>query len=435
MRFLVVGNGAREHAIVWKLSQSSAVTDLLVAPGNAGTGQIARNVPIAAEEIDGLLSYVQEAEVDVTVVGPEGPLAAGIADRFREAGLRVFGPVSDAARIESSKSFAKDLMVKHGVPTSKAEVFDDHAAASDYVRRVAEPVVVKADGLAAGKGVVVAQTRDEALEAVRRIMVDREFGAAGERILIEECLEGQEVSVFAFVDGDYVSPMVAACDYKRVGDGDVGPNTGGMGSFSPPDFWDTELADRVRREIMEPVVQALGEMGIPYQGVLYAGLMVTADGPKVIEFNCRLGDPETQAVLPRLEADLGEVIVSAVDGRLDRTSIEWAPSACVSVVVASGGYPGSYATGHPIEGLEALDGEVMAFHAGTRTARGNGPGAIVTGGGRVLTLSALGKTLDEARRKVYANIDRVRFRDSFYRGDIAATITSSPARGGGLRRG
>ncbi|MCH8207352.1 MAG: phosphoribosylamine--glycine ligase [Chloroflexi bacterium] len=431
MKFLVVGNGARDHAIAWKLSQSSVVTELLVAPGNAGTEQIGRNVPIGAEEIDGLLRSVQDAEVDVTVVGPEAPLAAGIADRFREAGLRLFGPGSDAARIESSKSFAKDLMVKHGVPTSAAEVFDDHAAASDYVRQAPEPLVVKADGLAAGKGVVVAQTRGEALAAVRRIMVDREFGAAGDRILIEECLEGQEVSVFAFVDGDYVSPMVAACDYKRVGDGDVGPNTGGMGSFSPPDFWDTELEEQVRREIMEPVAGALVKMGSPYLGVLYAGLMVTAEGPKVIEFNCRMGDPETQAVLPRLRADLGEVIVSAVDGELDRTPIEWAPSACVSVVVASAGYPGRYTTGHPIEGLEALDDEVMAFHAGTKTARGNGPSAIVTNGGRVLTLSALGKTLDEARQKVYANIGRVRFRGSFYRGDIAAAFTSSPASGGG----
>ena len=436
MKFLVVGNGAREHAIAWKLSQSPTVTELLVAPGNAGTERLTRNVPIAAEDIGGLLGFAQEAGVDVTVVGPEAPLAAGIADRFQEASLALFGPTQGAARIESSKSFAKELMLSHGVPTGEAEVFDDHAAASDYVGQAPEPLVVKADGLAAGKAVVMAQTRDEALAAVRRIMVDREFGAAGDKILIEECLEGPEVSVFAFVDGEYVSPMVAACDYKRVGDGDVGPNTGGMGSFSPPDFWDTGLEERVRREIMEPVAGALVKIGSPYLGVLYAGLIVTVEGPKVIEFNCRMGDPEAQAFMPRLKTDLAEIIVNAVRGSLDRTAISWVPSACVSVVMASGGYPGSYATGHPIEGLDALDDEVMVFHAGTKRAEeGGGPPAVVTHGGRVLTLSALGRSLDEARQKVYANIGRVRFKDSFYRADIATAVTSSPASGGGVRRG
>ncbi len=435
MKFLVVGNGGREHAIAWKLHASSLVSELLVAPGNAGTEQLGRNVPIEAEDIDGLLDFALEASVDITVIGPEAPLAAGIADRFREAGLSVFGPSAAAARIESSKSFAKELMIRHGVPTGAAKAFDDPETALTYVSGLPAPVVVKADGLTAGKGVVVAHTSDEALGAVRRIIVEREFGDAGERVLIEECLEGPEVSVFAFVDGEFVSALLAACDYKRAGDGDVGPNTGGMGSFSPPPFWTPGLEERVRHEIMEPVARALVEMGAPYRGVLYAGLMLTDEGPKVIEFNCRLGDPETQAILPRLKIDLAEVIISAVTGELNATPLEWSPSACVSVVVASGGYPVSYNTGHPIHGLETLDEEVTVFHAGTRRVSVNGSHDVVTDGGRVLTLSALGPTLEKARQKVYANIGRIRFEDSFYRGDIAGTATSCPVVEGGLRRG
>ena len=425
MKFLVVGNGAREHAIAWKLHASSLVTELVVAPGNAGTEQLGRNAPVGAEDIDGLLDLARESSVDVTVIGPEAPLAAGIADRFHEAGLSVFGPSAGAARIESSKSFAKELMVRNGIPTGAAEVFDDANAAKDHLSGLPLPVVVKADGLAAGKGVVVAHTADEAIGAVRRIMVEREFGDAGEKVLIEECLNGPEVSVFAFVDGEFVSALVAACDYKRVGDGDVGPNTGGMGSFSPPPFWSADREERVLREIMEPVARALEEMGTPYRGVLYAGLMLTDEGPKVIEFNCRLGDPETQAILPRLKTDLGEVILSAVTGELSSTPLEWSPSACVSVVVASGGYPGSYDTGHPIQGLGTVDEDVTVFHAGTRAIPVNGSSEVVTSGGRVITISALGPTLEAARQRVYENIGRVRFKDSFYRSDIAAVSGES----------
>ena len=423
MKTLVVGNGAREHAIAWKLSQSPRVSELLVAPGNAGTALVAENVPIDATDIEGLLQFAREGRVDLTVVGPEAPLALGIADRFQEAGLAVFGPTEAASRIESSKSFAKELMLAHGVPTGVARTFSSYAEACDYVSADRElPIVVKADGLAAGKGVVVAGTRWEALDALRQQMVDGRFGAAGERVLIEEHLEGREVSVFAFVDGEYVSEMVAACDYKRAGDGDTGPNTGGMGSFSPPEAWDANLEGRVRNEIMEPVAKALVARGTPYRGVLYAGLMVTADGPKVIEFNCRLGDPEAQVVLPRLKTDLAEVMMDAAQGKLKDTLIEWSAAACVGVVVASGGYPGDYATGYPIDGLDDLDDDVTVFHAGTRTS----PGAsgdvhdLVTDGGRVLTVTSVGRTIDKARDRVYANLARIRFTGSYYRRDIAA---------------
>ena len=420
MRILVVGNGAREHAIAWKLAQSEKVDELLVAPGNAGTSALGRNVPVKATNVDALMRLVEDNGVDLTVVGPEAPLAAGIADRFEERGLPIFGPSQAAARIESSKVFSKELMLHHGVPTGAARVFDSYSEASEYVQKLQPPIVVKADGLAAGKGVTVAQTRDEALDALRRQMEERQFGAAGERVLVEEHLEGQEVSVFAFVDGEYVSPMVAACDYKRAGDGDVGPNTGGMGSFSPPPFWTADLDRQVRVEIMEPVARALAEEGCPYRGVLYAGLMLTAEGPSVLEFNCRLGDPETQVILPRLKSDLAEVMMSTATGSLSGVSIEWTPSACVALVLASGGYPDEYATGYSIEGLEDLDGGVEAFHAGTKAA--DGGAGLVTAGGRVLTLASLGGSLEEARRRVYASVERVRFEGAYYRKDIAANV-------------
>ena len=406
--------------MAWRLSASPLVTELFIAPGNAGTAQLGRNVPIGAEEIESLLEFARASGVDITVVGPEAPLAAGVADRFDEVGMKLFGPTRAAARIESSKSFAKELMARCGVPTGSAERFDDYETAATYLAGVSPPFVIKADGLAAGKGVVITHSRDEAMHALRRTMVEREFGAAGETVLIEEHLEGREVSVFAFVDGDFVSSLTAACDYKRVGDGDVGPNTGGMGSFSPPPFWTLGLESRVRREIMEPIARGMHELGSPFRGMLYAGLMLTDDGPKVVEFNCRLGDPEAQAVLPRLETDLGELIADAVEGRLDATRLEWSAAACVSVVVASGGYPGTYPTGCRIDGLESLDDEVLVFHAGTKEAQTGEESAIVTDGGRVLTVSALGATMAEARRRAYANVSRVRFDGSFYRSDIAA---------------
>lgn len=424
MKILVVGNGAREHAIAWKLDQSPQASEIFVAPGNAGTAQFAINVSIGAGDIDCLLRFAKENQIGFTIIGPEAPLAEGIVDRFREAGALVFGPTRAAAQIESSKSFAKKLMIRSGIPTGSAEVFSDYSEARRYVEQCAVPVVIKADGLAAGKGVVVAQSRDDALEALRQQMEEKLFGSAGDTVLVEECLEGREISVFAFVDGEYVSPMVAACDYKRVGDGDIGPNTGGMGSYSPPTAWNDELQRGVRNEIMLPTAKALADDGTPYQGMLYAGLMLTAEGPKVIEFNCRLGDPEAQVTLPRLKSDLLEVMMKTALGKLEGVAIEWDSRACVGVVVASGGYPGSYKTGYQIAGLDCLDDGATIFHAGTKLAmlEGDRSPMTATNGGRVLTVSALGDTIGEARDKVYANVGRIRFQGSFYRGDIAENV-------------
>ncbi|MYC06277.1 MAG: phosphoribosylamine--glycine ligase [Chloroflexi bacterium] len=417
MNVLVVGNGAREHAIAWKFSQSSSVGRLYVAPGNAGTHFIATNVPIGAEDIPALIDFASNNAIDLTVVGPEAPLAAGIVDSFTASGLPVFGPTQAAARIEGSKSFAKTLMADCSIPTAASETFTDFERASAYLDTCPIPIVVKADGLAAGKGVTVAQTREQAQDAVRESMLDRAFGDAGDRVLIEECLEGQEVSVFAFVDGEYVSPMIAACDYKRVGDGDTGPNTGGMGSFSPPlpQHWNADIEALVRASIMEPVTKGLVDIGSPYRGVLYMGMMLTKEGPKVVEFNCRFGDPETQVILPRLESDLADILLAAARGDLQDTQIEWDARACVGVVAASGGYPAAYATGYPIDGVKELDYEAIVFHAGTKLQGDE----IVTDGGRVLTVSALGDTHEQARTKAYDGIRRITFKGGFYRTDIA----------------
>ena len=418
MNVLVVGNGAREHAITWKLSQSPSVGQLYVAPGNAGTHAIARNISIGAEDIPTLIDFVSSNQIDLTVVGPEAPLAMGIVDSFTDAGLLVFGPSKAAARMESSKAFAKTLMADCSVPTAASETFTNYEVASAYLDTCPLPIVVKADGLAAGKGVTVAQTREQAQSAIRASMLDRQFGDAGDTVVIEECMVGQEVSVFAFVDDDYISPMVAACDYKRVGDGDSGPNTGGMGSFSPPlpQHWHAEMESHVRANIMEPVVSGLLEMGCPYRGVLYLGMMLTSEGPKVLEFNCRLGDPETQVILPRLKSDLAEVMLATARGELHSTEIEWDDRACVGVVAASGGYPAAYCTGYPINGITMVDYDAKVFHAGTKLL----DGTVVSDGGRVLTVAAMGESLDEARNHAYEGIRHITFKDAFYRTDIAS---------------
>lgn len=419
MNVLVIGNGAREHAITWKLSQSASVEHLFVAPGNAGTHAIAANVPIGAEDIPALIAFASAGAIDLTVVGPEAPLAIGIVDSFSNTGLLAFGPSQAAARIESSKAFAKSLMADCAVPTAASHTFDNYEEAREHLDACPIPIVIKADGLAAGKGVTVAQTRDQAKSALHEAMIERQFGDAGDRVLIEECMEGREVSVFAFVDGAYISPMIAACDYKRVGDGDIGPNTGGMGSFSPPlpQLWNPDIETQVRARIMEPVAQGLVDMGCPYRGILYLGMMLTADGPKVLEFNCRLGDPETQVILPRLKSDLAEVLLATARGELHNAHIEWDDRACVGVVTASGGYPGAYTTGYPISGIKEADSEAIVFHAGTKLADDD---TVVTDGGRVLTVSALSDTLEQARNLAYDNIKRIKFKHGFYRTDIAA---------------
>ena len=418
MKVLVVGGGAREHAIAWKLSSSPLVDELYVAPGNAGTAAVAENVPVGDTDLDGLVRSARELGVDVTVVGPEVPLAMGIVDRFQAEDLRIFGPTAAAARIESSKVFAKELMVRHGIPTGRAEVFESYDDAARFVRRLSPPLVVKADGLAAGKGVTVARTADEALLALRECMVDRVFGESGERVLVEEWLTGLEVSVFAFVDGESVSPLAAACDYKRAHDGDRGPNTGGMGAYSPPVFWNDALERDIREKVMLPVARALAWEDSPFSGILYGGLMLTEDGPKVIEFNCRIGDPEAQVLLARLHTDLASIILATLDGKLSETPIEWSDDACVGVVVAPGGYPGPYVTGLPIAGLSeaAAFGEV--FHAGTR-ASDSGSAEAVTAGGRVLTVVGTGRSLAEAKERAYGGAAKVSFDGAFYRTDIA----------------
>ena len=350
MNVLVIGSGSREHAIAWKLSQSPRVDTLLVAPGNAGTAAIATNLAVVATDIEGLAQVVCDHGVDLTIVGPEVPLAEGIVDRFQELGLRIFGPTKAAAQIEASKGFAKELMRRHGIPSADGLTFDSYAEARRFIEQHDAPLVVKADGLAAGKGVTVAATREQALAAVHASMEERAFGAAGERVVIEEYLEGREVSVFVFTDGEALSPIVAACDYKRVYDGDLGPNTGGMGSYSPPEFWEPSLAKEIEERILQPTVQAMVQEGHIYRGVLYGGLIMTRNGPKVIEFNCRLGDPETQVIMPLLETDLVDIVASVLEGNLTETSIQWSTEACVGVVIAAEGILESIRRGLPLPG-------------------------------------------------------------------------------------
>ena len=417
MRILVVGNGAREHTIGWKLAQSPRATAVFAAPGNAGTAEIATNLPVDAGDIEALAAAVKDNRIDLAVIGPEAPLAAGIVDRFQALGIPVFGPSQRAAEIESSKVFAKELMIANGIPCPGSVAFSDHVAAADYVRRQSPPIVVKAEGLAAGKGVDVAGSIEEALAALNDFMVGGKIGAAGSRIVIEEYLAGQEMSSFVVTDGETVIPLAYACDYKRIGDGDRGANTGGMGSYCPPPFLTPALAETVQETVMKPAVAALAREGRPYSGFLYGGLILNSDTPKVIEFNARLGDPEAQVVLPLLKTDLVDVIMATLEGRLIDLAVDMHPGACVGVAIASGGYPSSYKTGFPISGLDALDEDIMVFHAGTK--RDTVSGEVVTSGGRVLTVVARGATIAAAREKVYANISRIRFEDSYYRKDIA----------------
>ncbi|MFC1848044.1 phosphoribosylamine--glycine ligase [Chloroflexota bacterium] len=415
LKILVIGGGAREHTLAWKLRQSSRVAEVYVAPGNAGTGAIARNLDISPNDLDALSRAAKDHKFDLVVVGPEVPLAAGIVDILEGLGIPAFGPSREAALIESSKVFAKKLMHKYGIPCAQDEVFTSFDSAQDYVNKHRLPLVIKADGLAAGKGAIIAQSTEEAVKALSDIMEARVFGDAGDQVLVEECLVGQETSLIAFTDGKTVVPMVPARDYKRIYDHDLGPNTGGMGVYSPPGFFNRELADTLTKTILEPVVRAMAEEKKPYKGVLYAGLMLTSEGPKVLEFNARFGDPETQVQLPLLKSDLVDIIFSVIDGTLEHTKVEWSDGACVGVVMASGGYPDSYKVGFPITGLDRVDSDIMVFHAGT-VADGD---KVSTSGGRVLTVTAMGGEVAEAREKVYHSVPFIQFEGCHYRKDIA----------------
>lgn len=420
MRVLVVGGGGREHALVWKINQSPMVDRIFCAPGNAGIAQIAECVDIKPEEIHEIADFAEQMQIDLTVVGPEAPLTMGITDEFDKRGLKIFGPNKLAAEIEGSKIFAKNLMKKYNIPTAEYETFTDINEALDYLEKVRTPVVVKADGLAAGKGVIVAADKQTAVDGVKKIMGEKVFGKAGNRIVIEEYLEGHEVSVLAFSDGKTVLPMVSAQDHKRAFDNDKGPNTGGMGAFSPSSIYSEELASIVEKQILHKAVEAMGREGRAYKGVLYAGLMITSQGPKVLEFNCRFGDPETQVVLPRMENDLVEVMLAVSENRLNEIKLSWSDKKAVCVIMASGGYPGKYEKGKVIDGLndaETID-DVIVFHAGSRKEDGR----VLTNGGRVLGVTGLGKTIKEAADKAYEGVKRIKFEGVHYRKDIGRKI-------------
>jgi len=416
VKILVVGSGGREHAMVWKLAQSSRMPTLYCAPGNAGIESLATCVPVKADDIAGLKTFVQSEKIDLTVVGPEAPLALGIVDEFRKSKLKIFGPTKGAARIEASKVFSKEIMASAKILTATAQSFDQIAPALTYVALHELPVVVKADGLAQGKGVVVATTREEAEQAVRFSMEHAMFGQAGRRVLIEQFLDGEELTIMAFTDGRTVVPMLPAQDHKRVRNGDAGPNTGGMGAYCPAPLGTTALREQVTRQVLYPAVEALLRMGCPFQGVLYAGLMVVKGAPYVLEFNARMGDPETQVVLPLLKTDLLAVIEAVLEHRLDQLTVEWHEDTAVCVVMTSGGYPGTYQTDRPIHGLPTTtDGTAMVFHAGTARIGTE----VVTAGGRVLGITGRGKTLADAQAEAYRVTKSIAFDGAHYRTDIA----------------
>ncbi len=419
MKVLVVGSGGREHALAWALAKSTRVSEVIVAPGNAGTATEpkVRNVPVGAEDIPALLKLAQHEKADLTVIGPEAPLVAGIVDKFSAAGLRCFGPTAKGARLEGSKAYTKDFLQRYQIPTAAYRNFTSHAEALAYAQDCSLPTVVKADGLAAGKGVIIARTRDEAIDAVNTVMGDKAFGDAGNVCVIEDFLEGEEASFMAIVDGDDILPLATSQDHKARDDGDKGPNTGGMGAYSPAPVIDAAMADKVMAEVMRPTVAGLKADGEHYRGFLYAGLMIGADGiPKVLEFNCRMGDPETQPILFRLKTDLVDLIEAALDGRLAEIDAEWDPRPSLGVVLAAGGYPESYGKGDVITGLDAdrSSPDLKIFHAGTAEKNGN----VVTAGGRVLCAVALGDNVADAQRKAYQLVDEITWQNMYCRRDI-----------------
>jgi phosphoribosylamine--glycine ligase len=422
VKILVVGSGGREHALVWKLKQSSGVDRIFCAPGNAGTEEIGENVAIKVNDFAALTQFVKQNAIGLTVVGPDDPLAAGVVDVFENQGLRIFGPAKSAARLESSKIFAKELMRRKRIPTARAAIFEKPEAATAFLKESRFPIVIKADGLALGKGVIVANKVEEAQAAVAAMMTEGRFGEAGRRLLIEECLTGSESSLHALVDGASFRMLASARDHKRAFDGDAGPNTGGMGAFSPANNFDAEMQEQFEREVMRPLLEGLHEDGVTFRGLLFPGLMITPDGPRVLEFNCRFGDPETQVILPRLKSDLLPLLEATIDGELSGAQIEWDERPAVTVVMASGGYPEKYETGKPISGLESAASEnVQIFHAGTRRENGR----IMTSGGRVLAVTALGDTIGLARDRAYEAVGKIHFEGCHYRRDIALSAVES----------
>lgn len=420
MKVLVIGGGGREHALVWKLAQSPRVNKIICAPGNAGIAKLASCVDISGDDIPALVKLAGDEAVDITMVGPEAPLAAGIVDVFAKEGLKIFGPSQKAAALESSKVFAKDLMSKYNIPTAEYKVFSDPESASRYIKEAGTPCVIKADGLAAGKGVIIARNEDTALAAVQSIMVERTFGEAGDRIIVEECLEGEEASVLAFTDGKTVLPMLPAQDHKQVYDGDRGPNTGGMGAYCPAPVCPPELQQKVLQEILIPAIKGMEAEGCPYKGILYAGLMITAGGPKVLEFNVRFGDPEAQPLLMQLDTDLLQIMEAVVNENLHTLELKWKQGASVCVVMASSGYPGSYAKGYPIYGLDNVPAGIEVFHAATSEKNGQ----IVTSGGRVLGVTALDKDIPSAIKLAYNGVQAITFENVYYRKDIGKKALS-----------
>lgn len=428
MKVLVIGNGGREHAIVWKIAQSKGVKKIFCAPGNPGISELAECVDIKAEDIEGLKAFCLKNSIDLTIVGPELPLTLGIVDTFEGAGLKIFGPSRRAAEIEGSKVFAKWLMRKYNIPTASYEVFEDADEAKDYLSTLnpkAFPIVIKADGLAGGKGAIVCHTRDSALQSIDLIMEERAFGSAGDRVVVEGFLKGQEVSFLAFTDGKTVLPLAPSQDHKRVFDGDKGPNTGGMGAYSPTPLVTTQLKKRIMKEIMIPTVKAMVSEGRPYKGILYAGLMITEEGPKVLEFNCRFGDPETQPILMRMKGDLVDVILAVIEDRLSRVHLVWDRRTAVCVVMASGGYPGDYKKGFEIKGLDEVSQrrDVVVFHAGTAIKDGR----LVTNGGRVLGVTAMDMGIKKAIERAYKAVKGISWEGVHYRRDIGKKAVKQPA--------
>jgi phosphoribosylamine--glycine ligase len=416
MKVLVVGSGGREHALVWKIADSPMVSRIFCAPGNAGIADIAECVDVAATDVPGLRRFARENAIDLTVVGPEAPLVKGIVDAFEAIDLKVFGPNQQAARLEGSKVFAKQLMQRHSIPTAEFRTFNAPERAKSYLEMVGAPAVVKADGLAAGKAAIVCHTLKEAYEAVDRIMVRKEFGGAGDQIVVESCLVGEEASMIAFTDGRTIAVVPSSQDHKPVYDGDKGPNTGGMGAYSPAPVITEELAAQIEREVLVQTVHGMNREDKPFRGVLYAGIMVTDEGPRVLEYNCRLGDPETQPLLMRLESDIVPILLGTLDGTLDEVDIRWDPRPTICVVMASGGYPAGYQKGYPVKGLEdtgAME-DVVVFHAGTTLEDGQ----VVTNGGRVLGVTARGNTIAEARDRAYEAVGKIHFEKAYYRNDI-----------------